>query len=1205
MIGLNLEFLLESSNEYILGNLKKLFEKLVGEIIPYINSFKKLPEITPVVQNVNFELVDTNFGSTGNFINFGVQKIYSNNSLTIAINKNLVRFIRIILLREAYKCFIPMNLQENQGINEFINTKVELELEKAPAIEDWKKLREDTVVYPDYIASDYHRLSGFLKLEGAEDRPSAFQYFFAYIRQFAGLEGDFKEIRYESKSFYDTIWEKYNNEYRTYTEQDLETIRILIEIFYKVKSYHSILEYKDLFGEFKKQGIIQTGISARQFEGSLRWLYEFDTELAPSYNINWQALNIGTVHYIVRFHPSLETTKVSRIMQDFPFALSPRISRDGFGVEVSCYLLIPEQYFKDVVHFMSGLESKGYIIKKKISRYHKFRVTRNLNAFSTKSPLLNPKKKYYRKEFEIECEMSYGPSKRPIEFFDWVLIEKSRQVSASGLGLERKNELLSDIKKEISQEITSQRNLIEEVIENLHRVYNSQYLSQKLIKIINENQRFGSFYITKMMSNYVSILKQIRDIMVENPSLKNYYHFQEFLNNRGISKVLEENTIFESLDKKVISNFVSLKTKPKMDKEIDDYEYLYKTLKSFQDIKTFGLEDIKKAITDKTQIDKIYEVKTDKLKRYYNQYKNRITYPFIEEKLDTYLNNIPPIIYPSVLSTMRLNFSSGYITIQALISDTTHSRNRIESLQWYFPHLSILYSENYFTLIIFANFLSIQERGLLVSIFQNIFNKDLLALRFPKRPFFVQNFTRKDFYDFETKNFLYTKNLFEEFTKFAERMLEKEVEPISEKKSDILQNFWTGSKFMTHLIGRVENRISHERIELNYIKLQELCDYHNTLRQNLLIEKTFQYDKSKDFFTTYIKVINFIPLFQKFGFGKYYLYFYPTNLDDIDFKHFLHNAFQSIKYPAQIDTSSPIFTSFLWPYRNPNVKSLNWLRESKKVIREYCLFFVKKIYFLFQFTTNIKPEEWDMNADKFKIHLQNVLFDPSYDTDISKIKSVNIGELAISDYFSPESKEYEELTKIYNWKTLDIKSCLWRTNKSSTIISLLEKNLIYPYLTLKNLGFLEEIYIILPKVKKENMNKLVKIFSFFNYGFIYEIEGEFFIKGFPENDPVKFENGLMIKLYLPECLVFEFERYFNSLFEYLKIKHHVFLENLIEGKELLNSIYGKKELPMEYNPLKNLKWSRRDKRWMNNKLYTKDFEKIYYELKNSYNKESQ
>jgi len=96
----------------------------------------------------------------------------------------------------------------------------------------------------------------------------------------------------------------------------------------------------------------------------------------------------------VRFHPSLETVKVSRIMQYLPFAFSPRISRDGFGVEVSGYLLIPEQYFKDVVHFMSGLESKGYLIKKEISKYSKFRVTRNLNAFRTTFPLLNPKKKY-------------------------------------------------------------------------------------------------------------------------------------------------------------------------------------------------------------------------------------------------------------------------------------------------------------------------------------------------------------------------------------------------------------------------------------------------------------------------------------------------------------------------------------------------------------------------------------------------------------------------------------------------------------------------------------------------------------------------------------------------------------------------------------------------------------------------------------------
>jgi len=75
------------------------------------------------------------------------------------------------------------------------------------------------------------------------------------------------------------------------------------------------------------------------------------------------------------------------------------------------------------------------------------------------------------------------------------------------------------------------------------------------------------------------------------------------------------------------------------------------------------------------------------------------------------------------------------------------------------------------------------------------------------------------------------------------------------------------------------------------------------------------------------------------------------------------------------------------------------------------------------------------------------------------------------------------------------------------------------------------------------MDNLINIFSFFNYGFIYEIEGEFFIKGFLGEASVKLD-GLMIILYLPECLVYEFKRYFISLYEYFQIKHHKFLEKL-------------------------------------------------------------
>ena len=138
------------------------------------------------------------------------------------------------------------------------------------------------------------------------------------------------------------------------------------------------------------------------------------------------------------------------------------------------------------------------------------------------------------------------------------------------------------------------------------------------------------------------------------------------------------------------------------------------------------------------------------------------------------------------------------------------------------------------------------------------------------------------------------------------------------------------------------------------------------------------------------------------------------------------------------------------------------------------------------------------------------------------------------------------------------------------------------------------IYIILPNVKLELNKTLLKIFSFFNYGFIYEIEGEYFIDGFPKQ--LKFENGLMIKLYLPKCELHEFMRIFDLLFDYLEIKDYLVLNDLVDGAELLKSIYGGLDFLKDYNPLKNLKWNSKDKQWMNHKLFTQKFEPIYPDL---------
>ena len=245
-----------------------------------------------------------------------------------------------------------------------------------------------------------------------------------------------------------------------------------------------------------------------------------------------------------------------------------------------------------------------------------------------------------------------------------------------------------------------------------------------------------------------------------------------------------------------------------------------------------------------------------------------------------------------------------------------------------------------------------------------------------------------------------------------------------------------------------------------------------------------------------------------------------------------------INYPAQKDNSNSFIIRYIFPYRNPGISSyFNWLTKSKKIIREYCLFFVKKTYQVFHFNYNLNHEGWDLDQNRFKIYFQNILFNPDYKVQVPDLKEFNIGDLNNSNYLGPNSSEFKALSHIYNWKSLDIKSYLTRRyfKINNSITELLKKGLIQPFISLKNLDVVEEITIILPDIKKEHHNDLIlKIFSFFNVGFIYEMEGEYYIHGF--EDVVKFENGMMIKLYFPDCQLDEFEKLFDLLFEYLEIE---------------------------------------------------------------------
>lgn len=83
----------------------------------------------------------------------------------------------------------------------------------------------------------------------------------------------------------------------------------------------------------------------------------------------------------------------------------------------------------------------------------------------------------------------------------------------------------------------------------------------------------------------------------------------------------------------------------------------------------------------------------------------------------------------------------------------------------------------------------------------------------------------------------------------------------------------------------------------------KLIEFSKDIDNIILNTEQFNKISQEEFFKTYIKTINFLPTFNRFGLGKYYLYLCPTNWDDVDLKLMCTNTFQSIQYPANISSN--------------------------------------------------------------------------------------------------------------------------------------------------------------------------------------------------------------------------------------------------------------------------------------------------------------
>jgi len=1183
------------SNSSTVEDLNQIFQDLIIEVKSYL-------KINIAYTHVEIQKVE-DFESLSIF-DLGIKRNLENNNAVLTISEKYERFYPFILMREAYYAFIPLSLKETRIIQIFINQILEINLHKFQEIKEWKNLIRKTAVDDFFLLGNYDRLDKFLELKGTDLTIDIVKFFFSYIRRNPTVMNE------NNNNFYEIIFKEYTFmiSKSIYKDEIIETISNLIDIFYDVKSYRAFLDYGNFFMDFKEKGKISTVLSLRKFRSNIQWINRC-TSLAPSYQINWRVIDCDVVMCLLRFNPILNKSDIDKVIEKLPFFLSSRSTDANFAIEYIGWFVIPQSYIEDLKNLLMNLKDNGYLIKNYCVRYDKFVNFLNLNylrEFHKRKNIININHRLYDKKYEKSFELIYLKKKKiDFSFLDFLLVDRIRWFSATGFAFERRSETVNKLKSDIFVEILKQQGGLKDLRKNLNYLHNNYDIREDFLKFLENNRTSSSFYINDLLENVLKSMDIIEKILKEK-NVYNYLKLKELIKNRQFFQNVENRITFNKIRKFISKELITLyfNDKKKYRGEIKKFQIYLNYIKSCLNIKIFNISNIKRLIQDKTIIEKVINTKETKLKAIYKKYqKKKFTSNDIDDLLDEYVSPDINLIQPSLISTISTtNFASYYLVI--ILKDLEDTNRKIDKIRSFFPRVisyigkDLLTNEDLVVLELYLPMISVKEREILISSIYNIFEDLILS---SKRYFFdgfISSFSRKDFYDFENYNFFYTKSLFEQYSIYVRNIFIKDFKYPDEKVTEISQNFWIIDSNLLKLEERVKDRTAREQIVFNINLFRELTKFNNKLTTFLLNIEEFRIRKKEEFFTTFVRSIKFIPNFQAFGIGQYFLYVKTSDLEEIDFKLLLNNSFQNIKYPAYIDNVQSLFIKYIFPFRNPNKAYLNWMTKSKKNFSEYCFFRIKKTYQILHFDYNIMQNGWNLDPNRFKVFIQNILFNPKYikDKGMEDIKVFNIGDNTTSSYYSPNSTEFTSLSGIFNRKSLDIKSVLGtkRIPIIEKITELLNKKLIFPYLKLKNLGFYERLFIIIPKIRKQDVELLTRVFQYFNNCLIHEIEGEFYIYGYEEE--INFEDGLFIKLYLPSIEFSRFQQILQDLFQFLEIKHYLILSDMVRGNNLLESIYGNLDFLQTYNPLKNLNWSKKDQRYINNKLFGENFEPNYPDL---------
>ncbi len=1187
-----------------IDEIQDIFEKYLELISRRIN-------LNPIARNVKIILGEEDIFESELLSPLGLvlREKYQDNRLLIRISKKFPHFIPIILLREAYFCFLKESLRNNIQMHFFIYMLIELDLSRYEYIDEWKEQVRKINVYSQFFTFQYDSVKKFLQFKYPNSERSLISTLFHFLRTLdseVSYEYLYRVlIRIHMKSLKQVYGEN---------ENLLETIRVLNIIFNKVKSYRALLDYQKYFKQFKEKGILHTSLSLRAFISNVRWLSQY-SYCSPIYLLNWNAINISFLYIHIRFHPILPWFKIDKFLSQLPFNLISQFLPTGFSKEYFGYFIIPNSYLQDLRDFLIKLKESGYLLIADLFPILKGKSFYNLNYYLDNAEVekfVPSFVKQYNKKLVLNSELEYidATFMSELSLFDFLIIERARQLSLTGFSFERRESTLSSLKDDLLNELSKQKRIISDLRNLLKEISQNSELRNTCTDFIVKNQKDGFFIIYNYVSQICSIIEQLRSFLKENQKKMPISELINRIENQGLSSSLDKNLILKNSKMKafLIQNLypLYLNSQNKFLQKAHNYSILLKLLEICMELKLYDISSIRNIIQDPKLFRSIYKEKKKKIEDVYAEIlPGDITSNEVESRLEKFVNKSPPIIQPQLTNSLVTLIVEKNIFI-FLLNSTPEVLSKIQDLAMETPRLSYLEikcddsKQNIIYCLLNLPHMDINELSDFITTFHHLFQGNLISCNKVLFSGITEAFTRRNFYDFINKEFFYTSALFEQYLLYSRKLFGKNIPLFKETEWNIpVKNLFKRTT-LKYLIEEVNsNRDQEDIIYEDFKKLTHIL----TKIEPAFEDKSYWSNLKKDsIFSHYIKSIKFEPFLSHFGLQKYYLYFRPMDMAEIDFKLLLSNTFQSLKFSEVSKSSYIFFIKYVFPFNNPNLSYINWLLFSKKNISEYCLFTIKKVYLLHNVFQNVEIEDkkaiWNLDFSLFLTYVQEILFNKQKINPKANYKIITILEKIKKENFAPYSSEFTELVSIYPHKTRNLKyigSLPKDEDVYAKVNSFIKKKIGMFNVKTSNLNLHQNVVFIIPSINETAIRPILDIFRFFNKVHIHEIEGEYYLHSFLK---VKsFEHGLYIKIWFPDIDISDFIEYLSRIFTYLGISHVLLITELVDGNHFLSQLFNDVDLKNDYNPIINLNWNPIDKIWMNSKLFNEKFEPIYPPLK--------